>query len=333
MTTWSTKAYWVTGRGRGALLDAGVPRRPAPGRSVIRAEFTGVSPGTERLVGLGRVPPACSTRMACRYMEGDFGLPVKYGYALVGTGEAGALAGRRVFVMHPHQGFAEVEDAHATVLPEDLPAPRATLIPNLETALNAVWDGEVGPDERVAVLGGGPVGLLVAFVLSRLHPGSVTLAESDPDRRRFIETLPWVERVLAPERLPDGEHAVAFHTSGSPPGLDRALRAVGFEGRVVELSWYGQRKVTLDLGTDFHYQRKRILASQVSAIAASRRATHGYRERLAEAAALAADEALDRLLGPPVPFRSMPSFMSELYRGNPVFPAPVIEYEEGRRRR
>jgi threonine dehydrogenase-like Zn-dependent dehydrogenase len=206
------------------------------------------------------------------------------------------------------------------------------LIPNLETALNAVWDGEVAPDERAVVLGGGPVGLLVAFVLSRLHPGSVTVAESDPDRRRFIDPLPWVDRVLEPEVLPDGDHAVAFHTSGSPAGLDLALRAVGFEGRVIELSWYGERKVTLDLGTDFHYRRKRIIASQVSTIAASRRATHGHRERLAEAMALAGDEALDRLLGPPVRFESMPAFMSELYRGNPVFPAPVIEYENDRRR-
>jgi len=332
MTTCSTKAYWVTRSGCGALLDARVSRQPAPGRSVIRTEFSGVSPGTERLVGLGLVPSDGSTGMACRYMEGDFRLPVKYGYALVGLGEAGGLAGRRVFVMHPHQALAEIEDRHATLLPADLPARRATLIPNLETALNAVWDGEVAPDERVVVVGGGPVGLLVAFVLSRLHPRAVVLVESDPDRRRFIETVPWIDRVLGPEDLLNGVHDAAFHTSGSPQGLDLALKSVGFEGRVIELSWYGEKKVTLDLGTDFHYQRKRIVASQVSAIAPSRRATHDHRQRLAEVVALAGDTRLDRLLGPPVPFESMPAFMRDLYRGNPVFPAPVIEYGNDRRR-
>jgi threonine dehydrogenase-like Zn-dependent dehydrogenase len=248
--------------------------------------------------------------------------------AFVGTGIAGALAGSRVFVMHPHQGIAEVEDAHAFVLPDEVPSERATLIPNLETALNATWDAELGEGDRCLVLGAGPIGLLVGYVLRRLAlmRDGVGLVEADGARAALARGLPWVGEVMSPRNVGRGGCDVAFHCTGTPEGLQSAIDAVGFEGRVIDLSWYGNRPVTLRLGTDFHHGRKRIFASQVGAVAPSRRGEIGPHERVAEVISLLSDPELDRLLGPPIPFGDMPAFMRDLYRGKPIPPLPVVAY-------
>jgi threonine dehydrogenase-like Zn-dependent dehydrogenase len=40
-------------------------------------------------------------------------------------------------------------------LPDGLPPERAVLAANMETALNATWDGEAGRRDRIAVVGAG----------------------------------------------------------------------------------------------------------------------------------------------------------------------------------
>jgi threonine dehydrogenase-like Zn-dependent dehydrogenase len=322
-----TSAYWVTGPGVGELRKVRVPDHPDDGNSLVQAEFGGVSPGTERLVGLGLVAPDCATRMACRYMDGGFELPVKYGYSLVGTCISGALTDRRLFVMHPHQGMAQIEDADAVLLPEDFPAPRATLIPITETALNAVWDASLALGETSVIVGGGPVGLLIAFVLNQLELGPTTIVDVDEQRLRLVESLSFVDNVLPLDELPDESSTVAFHSTGTSAGLQASLGAIGFEGRVIDLSWYGSRPVTLNLGADFHYGRKRILASQVGAIAPSRRDSHTRADRLREVLDLLVDPSVDALLSPPVVFSDLPEFMRGLYAGNSSHPVPLIRYE------
>ena len=127
--------------------------------------------------------------------------------------------------MHPHQQRAIVPQATLVMLPADVPSPRGTLLPNLETALNATWDAEVRAGERIAVIGGGAVGLLVAFVLSVTHRGEVVLVEAEAARRQFAARLPWVGAALAPEELESGTFAVAFHATGTSRGLQLAIDA------------------------------------------------------------------------------------------------------------
>ena len=321
-----SQAYWVRSPGVGELKSESVSAQPAPGHSLIRAEWSAVSPGTERLVGLGLVSPACNESMGCRYMAGSFELPLKYGYCLIGQGLEGELAGRSIFVMHPHQSLALVRDEDATVLPSELPTQRAALIPNLETALNAVWDAELLPDDLCTVFGAGSVGLLVAYVLWRETGTAPRLVDVDVERRAFAATLPWGVAACAPEELEDEAVNVAFHTTGNPLSLQLALNHVGFEGRVIELSWYGDKVVSLELGTHFHFGRKRIVASQVGTIAASQRSVHDYKSRIREVLALLDEPQLDRLLGEPVPFARMPELMDSLYRGDSKTPLPLIEY-------
>lgn len=316
--------YWVEAPGRGALRAVAQPA-PRADQLVLRATRTGISPGTERLVGTGRVPASCAAAMACRGMQGSFALPVLYGYSFVGVAEQGERAGRRAFVMRPHQTRAVVDRAEVHWLPDDVPDARATLFANLETACNAVWDAAPRRGERVAVIGAGAVGLLVAYALACEHDGDVVVVDRDPRRVADAARLPWVTRAIAPDELDDGAFAHAIHSTASSAGLQRAIDAVGFEGVVTELSWYGDAPVTLQLGAGFHYQRKRVQASQVATVAPSHRAA-GHAARAARVLQLLGDASLDLLLRAPIPFATLPAAFAALYAGELGERCPVVSY-------
>ena len=150
------KALWYVSAGRAELREEPVPA-PQAGELQVRALFGAISRGTERLVHAGRVPASEHERMRAPFMGGAFPFPVKYGYATVGQVVAGAceLADRVVFCLHPHQSLFNIPAAAAFPVPAQIPPSRAVLAANMETALNAVWDGAPGPADRIAVVGGG----------------------------------------------------------------------------------------------------------------------------------------------------------------------------------
>jgi hypothetical protein len=166
------KALWYVGPGRTELREEAVAA-PKAGEVQVRALFGAISRGTERLVHAGRVPASEHDRMRAPFMEGAFPFPVKYGYATVGRVETGPpeLRGRLVFSLHPHQTLFTLPATAMFPVPDHVPPARAVLAANMETALNAVWDGAPGPGDRIAVVGGGLLGLLTAYLCARL-PGA-----------------------------------------------------------------------------------------------------------------------------------------------------------------
>ena len=60
---------------------------------------------------------------------------------------------------------------------------------------------------------------------------------------------------------------LTYELSGNPAALDQAIAATGFSGRVVIGSWYGQKRVDVNLGGRFHRSRIRLISSQVSTLA------------------------------------------------------------------
>ena len=71
----------------------------------------------------------------------------------------------------PIKTFSSCAADAVVEVPDGVPPARAVLAANMETALNAVWDGAPGPADRIAVVGGGVVGLLIARLCARL-PGA-----------------------------------------------------------------------------------------------------------------------------------------------------------------
>lgn len=307
-----TRQFWIRSPGQGAVEDRTIGP-PGPGEVLVEASYSGVSRGTEALVFNGAVPASEYEAMRAPFQEGSFPGPLKYGYSSVGrvarAPDTPELEGRSVFCLFPHQDRYVVPAASVVPLPEGLPERRAVLGANMETALNVVWDAWVGPGDRVLVVGGGVVGLLVAWI-SRGVPGSdVLIVDVDPSRAAVAEAL----GVSFAGSVPAGFDAdVVVHASGSPEGAAAALGGAGVEARVVEASWFGDRSVGLPLGEAFHARRITLRSSQVGRIPPERAPRWTHRRRIEKALELLRAPVLDRLVTGESPFDELPDTLRRL---------------------
>ena len=301
------RAFWVAAPGRGEIRAQRL-RSLAVGELLVHAHASAISRGTETLVFRGEVPQSEWQRMRCPFQEGEFPAPVKYGYAVAGIVEDGPaeFRGRRVFCLHPHQDRFIVPQDAVSVIPDDVPDRRATLAANMETAINGLWDGGPGPGDRIAVVGAGVVGALVAGLAAQLPGAKVELIDIDPSRAALAAALGCS---FAPPEQARGEADLVIHASGAPDGLATALGIAGFEATVIEMSWYGTRVVPLALGEAFHSRRLCLRSSQVGSIPAGRRGRWSSRRRLALALSLLRDPVFDLLLSGETDFSALPELM------------------------
>lgn len=306
------RALWITGPGQSEIRAEDVSA-PRPGEVLVRALQSGISRGTEALVFAGRVPEGEWARMRCPFQEGEFPFPVKYGYASVGIVEDGApdRIGQRVFCLYPHQSLFVLPGDAALVVPDEVPTARAVLAAQIETALNACWDMAPRIGDRIAVIGGGTIGSLVAWLCGRLPGTVVTLIDINPERAAIADAL-GVRFSLGHEAPHDCD--AVFHASSTREGLALALLLAGFEAEVMELSWYGDSSVTVPLGTAFHSQRLSLRSSQVGAVSPSRRARWSHARRLGLALSLASDPRLDALVQEVTSFDALPQTLPGLLR-------------------
>jgi threonine dehydrogenase-like Zn-dependent dehydrogenase len=318
------QALWYVAPGKADLRDVALPE-PGPGEALVRTLVSAPSRGTERLVFEGRVPASERERMRAPLQEGDFPFPVKYGYCAVGRVEQGPpeWVGHTVFALHPHQTAFVVPLAMLAPVPEEIPARRAVLAANLETALNALWDAGAGPCDRVTVIGGGVVGLLAGWLAARLPGAAVTLVDTDASRRPVAEKL-GIAFALPQDAPRDSD--IVVHASASAAGLATAISAAGHEATIVELSWYGEGTVAVPLGGAFHSRRLRLVSSQVGEVSASRRPRWTHGRRLAAALALLADDRLDAILTDEVAFTELPAALPRLLAPGAPGLCTVIRY-------
>jgi hypothetical protein len=317
------EALWYCRPGQ-AEIRAEKLAAPGAGEVRVRALFGAVSRGTEALVLAGRVPESEFERMRAPFMAGGFPFPVKYGYATVGRVESGTegLRGRTVFTLHPHQNLFNLPVGAAMVLPENLPPQRAILAANMETALNAVWDAAPGLADRIAVVGAGVVGSLVAYLCGRLPGAEVTLVDINPARAELARTF---GVSFATPETAKGDCDLVVHASGHAAGLGTALSLAGEEATVLEMSWYGDAPVTAQLGGAFHSRRLRLVSSQVGRIAPSHRPRWTHARRLAAALELLTDARLDALLAPPVMFQDLARRLPDILDAkNGILCQPII---------
>src|SRR4051812_31530185 len=309
----TARAFWLSSPGHGDIRDLALPD-PAAGEAVVRSLYSGVSRGTETLVFRGGVPESQYAAMRAPFQEGDFPAPVKYGYLSVGVVERGpgALTGRTVFCLYPHQTRYVVPAESVTVVPDGVPPARAVLAGTVETAVNALWDAAPLVGDRIAVVGGGMVGCSVAAVLARFPGARVQLVDADPGRAPVAAAL-GVEFALPADAT--GDRDVVVHASATSAGLTRALELCAPEATVIELSWYGDRTVSVPLGEFFHSRRLTVRSSQVGGIAPARRGRRGYADRMAIALDLLADPAFDALITGQSALDELPSVLPRLASG------------------
>jgi 2-desacetyl-2-hydroxyethyl bacteriochlorophyllide A dehydrogenase len=317
-------ALWYVRPRECALNEVALPAA-GPQDCLVGTLWSGISRGTERLVFEGRVPASEHERMCAPFQEGAFPFPVKYGYCAVGRVEAGPpeMLGKTVFCLHPHQDRFVAPADRLTVIPDSVPPRRAVLAANMETALNAHWDAGSGPADRIVVVGGGVLGLLIAWIAARLPGTQVTLVDIDEGRAALAHELGYA--FALPADAPRDADLV-FHASACGEGLTTAIEVAGFEARIVELSWYGEGHVQAPLGGAFHARRLQLISSQVGQIAPSRRPRWDYARRSQAAMALLADARLDALITDEIPFAEAPARLPALFAPGAAGLTAVICY-------
>ncbi|MDQ1066294.1 zinc-dependent alcohol dehydrogenase [Streptomyces canus] len=319
----AARAFWLRSPGEGELREVTLPV-PREDEVLVRSLYSGVSRGTETLVFRGGVPESQYATMRAPFQEGDFPGPVKYGYLSVGVVEEGpsAVKGRTVFCLYPHQTRYVVPASAVTVVPDDVPAARAVLAGTVETAVNALWDAAPLIGDRIAVVGGGMVGSSVAALLARFPGTRVQLVDADPARAKTAEAL-GVGFATPADAL--GDCDLVVHASATEQGLARSLELLSAEGTVLELSWYGDRKVALPLGEAFHSRRLVIRSSQVGTVSPAR-GNRSFGDRLALALKLLADPALDALITGESAFEELPEVMPKLASGEMPALCHLVRY-------
>jgi threonine dehydrogenase-like Zn-dependent dehydrogenase len=252
--------------------------------------------------------------MRVNYMGGSFDFPIKYGYSLVGETEDG----RYVHLMHPHQDKLFVREADLFTIPANLPLKRATLLSNMETTINAVWDAQLKGDEKILIIGFGGIGALLALTVKQYTGINPSVLELDEIKLKKAKYLGF--------STDDRNFDIIFHTSSSNTGLQFALDHVRKDGSVIELSWYGDKHLNLHLGGNFHYNRIKLISSQVSTVSPFA-PVKGYRERKEIACQILLNDVFDEIISAEIPFEDTPAYFNRLKTlGNKSALAAIINY-------
>ena len=134
------------------------------------------------------------------------------------------------------------------VLPDGLSLSHAALIEPLAVAVHDVNRGQVQPGEDVLVIGGGPIGLLVAMV-ARNAGAQVTVSEINENRLAFARKIGFATLNPADGDIAKAMHDstggkgadVVFEVSGSQAGVDLMTAAAATRGRIVMVAIHASK--------------------------------------------------------------------------------------------
>jgi L-iditol 2-dehydrogenase len=233
------------------VADEPVPE-PGPGESLVRVEAVGLCGSDLHWWEEGGIGGTQLTR------------PVVPGHEFAGVVVGGPLDGRRVAVdpalpcgvcercreghrnLCPDVVFAGHGDRDGGMqqylawptsalhpLPDSFDGITGAMLEPLGVAIHALDLGHIRLGTDVAVVGCGPIGLLVVAT-ARAAGARVALAVDPLEHRRAAATQAGAELVVAPEDAPaDLQADVAFEVAGTDPAVDLAMRATRPGGRVV----------------------------------------------------------------------------------------------------
>ncbi len=262
------KAAYYQGN-RTISLGESIPRKPGEDEVRIRVAYCGVC-GTDLHIFKGGMDKRVSMPQVIGHeMSGEI--------AEVGAKVRGWSAGDRVTVrpLHPCGNCPACRAGHAHIcynlkflgidtpgafqgswtvaaktlhrLPPDLPFDRAALIEPVAVACHDVRLGEVKSGEEVVVIGGGPIGLLIALVAASAQ-ARVLVSEVNPFRLKLARELgleavnpkdadlaEWVGK-----RTGGAGADVVFEVSGSAAGAATMTQLVRTRGRIVVVAIFGE---------------------------------------------------------------------------------------------
>jgi len=149
-------------------------------------------------------------------------------------------------------------------IPDDLRLDHAALIEPVAVAVHDVRMSELQQGEDVLVIGGGPIGILVAMVAKDMG-GNVVISEVNENRLAIaqklgFETINPAKEDLAAQimtRTGDKGADVVFEVSGSQAGIDAMTTCAATRARIVMVAIHAQ-KPTIDMFQFFWRELKLI---------------------------------------------------------------------------
>ena len=250
---------------RTLLLEPTDPQPPSPGQVRVDVAYTGIC-GTDLHIyhgdmdGRVNIPQVLGHEMSGRIAEIGDGVDAwQIGDAITvmpldWCGTCPACRAGHVHLCH-RLTFLGVDAAGAMQtswivpartlirLPPQLALDHAALVEPTAVAVHDVRRAGLAPEEKTLVIGGGPIGLLIASVAAR-HGADLRLVEPDSFRRALASELgfacldpadPGLPGMLA--EWPHGTGAaVAFEVSGAATGVTIAVNALAARGRLVQVA-------------------------------------------------------------------------------------------------
>lgn len=217
---------------------------PGPGELRLRVEACGIC-GSDKMLQYVCAPGTVLGHEIVAEVEswgpgvsgwrrGDRAVPLGDG---IGMGDTGRLG-----------GFCEglvVAAAACVRVPEEVPHRTAVLAEPLGNGLHFVRRSRLRRGQRVAILGGGQIGLSVLFWARRLGAGRIAVSEPAAARAEFARAL-GADAVFSPAGVDDlsaamagalgGAPDVVFEAVGRPEVMADAIHMVGGPGGIVVLA-------------------------------------------------------------------------------------------------
>ncbi|HMY41247.1 MAG TPA: zinc-binding alcohol dehydrogenase, partial [Marinagarivorans sp.] len=161
-------------------------------------------------------------------------------------------------------------------VPAGITAEQAVFLANMETAVSLVQAGAPAIGEKIAVIGLGVVGLLLAQLLKQFPSHRLIGLDKLSARRAAAKGVGIHDLVdpsdkgqwqsLLTQLMPEGADLI-YEISGNPAALDYACALAGFSSRIIIGSWYGNKPCAVNLGGAVHRNHIQLISSQVSRIA------------------------------------------------------------------
>ncbi|MET7399556.1 alcohol dehydrogenase catalytic domain-containing protein [Dactylosporangium sp. NPDC005572] len=216
----------------GTVVAAGADAGHRPGDEVFASDL--ISCGTCRVCARGWHYQCPSATL--------FGYSTVVGAAVDG--------GQADLVLVPHAAHV-LARRPASVTPEQA----LFVCDTLTTAHTAIRRSSVTPGDSVAVVGGGPVGLLSAMCAREAGAARVVVADPLPARRAAAEALGFA--AVAPDGLADalaasgGPADAVVEAVGSSAALAQAMLVAGPRGRIAVVGAHHATDAPLPTGTGF----------------------------------------------------------------------------------
>ena len=322
MKQYTSQSFWVSNK-KGTIRKEIIDSELADNDVVVKAIYSGVSYGTEKIVFDSQVPRNQYNFMKAPHQVGEFNGSVKYGYLSVGKIIEGPkkLIDKNVYTMFPHQSIYKISSSLITLIPNEIPIKRALLTANMETAINAMWDSKPSIGDKTFVIGAGIVGLLMAYVLKNTFGIDVTVIDKDSKKKKLCSAFGITyKKKLDHIKGPD----IVYECSGSVDVLDEIINNAPLETKICILSWYGKQQAKIKMGENCFSRRLELIFSQVGNITSYKSKKWNNLERRLLALKMLNDDKLDILIdNNELSLSDLPVFFK---KGNPKGLCKVVKY-------